>query len=126
MADAKPDAQKMMHDFLGMELYAIFSTPLKAREELAAVLPEHLAHQVAIEKKGILFAAGPMFEKGAKTPIRGLIVVRAGSFEEAEEIAASDPFHKAGLRSYTVEKWVVNEGSYTVTINYSDQSAAIG
>lgn len=126
MADAKPDVQQMMHDFLGKELYAIFSTPLRPREELAPVLPDHLAHQVAIEKKGILFAAGPMFEKDAKSPGRGLIVVRAGSFEEAEEIAASDPFHKAGLRSYTIEKWVVNEGSYTVTINYSDQSADIG
>ena len=119
------EAASMTHDFLGKELYVIFSTPLKPREELAPVLPEHLAHQVAIEKKGILFAAGPMFEDGAKSPIRGMIIVRAANFDEARAIAESDPFHKAGLRSFTVEKWVMNEGSYTVTVNYSDQTATI-
>jgi uncharacterized protein YciI len=119
------DAPNMDHDFLGKELYVIFSTPLKPREELAPVLPEHLAHQVAIEKKGILFGAGPMFEDGAKSPIRGMIIVRAANFDEARAIAESDPFHKAGLRSFTVEKWILNEGSYTVTVNYSDQTATI-
>lgn len=126
MADAQKTADNMIHDFLGMELYVIFSTPLKPREELAAVLPEHLAHQVAIEKKGILFGAGPMFEDGAKSPIRGMIIVRAANFDDARAIAESDPFHKAGLRSFTVEKWILNEGSYTLTVNYSDQSAVIG
>ena len=119
------EAASMTHDFLGKELYVIFSTPLKPREELAPVLPEHLAHQVAIEKKGILFGAGPMFEDGAKSPIRGMIIVRAANFDEARAIAESDPFHKAGLRSVTVEKWVMNDGSYTVTVNYSDQTATI-
>jgi uncharacterized protein len=66
-----------------------------------------------------------MFEEDAKAPGRGMIVVRAASFDEARAIADSDPFHKAGLRGYTIEKWIVNEGSYTVTVNYSDQTAAI-
>ena len=59
MADAHDVASTITHDFLGKELYVIFSTPLKSREELAPVMPDHLAHQVAIEKKGILFGAGP-------------------------------------------------------------------
>jgi len=113
------------HDFLGKELYVIFSTPLKPREELAPMLPKHLAHQVAIEKKGILFGAGPMFEDGAKSPVRGMIIIRASSFEEAHIIAESDPFHKAGLRAFTIDRWILNEGSSTVTVNYSDQTAAI-
>ena len=125
MADAHDVASTITHDFLGKELYLIFSTPLKSREELAPVMPDHLAHQVAIEKKGILFGAGPMFEDGAKAPGRGMIIVRAANFDEARAIAESDPFHKAGLRSFTVEKWILNEGSYTVTVTYSDQAAAI-
>ena len=59
------------------------------------------------------------------TPAGGLIVIRAKDFAEATAIADSDPFHKAGLRSYTLRRWTVNEGSYSVRVNYSDQSVAI-
>ncbi len=54
-----------------------------------------------------------------------LEMLRAGSFEEAEEICKSDPLHAAGLRSYTIQKWRVNEGSMTFTVNFSDQTAVI-
>jgi hypothetical protein len=51
--------------------------------------------------------------------------LRAHSFEEARAIADADPLHKAGLRSYTLMSWTVNEGSYAVRVNYSDQSITI-
>ena len=47
------------------------------------------------------------------------------SFEEAAELADADPLHKAGVRTYTLQKWRINEGSITITVNYSDQSARI-
>jgi hypothetical protein len=55
-----------------------------------------------------------------------MFVLRANSFEEAEAICKTDPLHAAGLRSYTIQKWRVNEGSITVTVNFSDQTAKIG
>lgn len=54
-----------------------------------------------------------------------MFVLRAKSFGEAEAIAWGDPLHEAGLRTFTIQRWRVNEGSYTVTVNYSDQSAKI-
>ena len=36
-----------------------------------------------------------------------------------------DPFHAAGLREFEIWNWSMNEGSFTVTINYSDQSAQV-
>ena len=96
------------------------TTPI-AREMMQA----HLARQVELEKAGIMFAAGPMFADGAQTPEAGMIVVRAASFAEADAIAAADPLHKAGLRAYTLRRWRINEGSYTVTVNYSDQTMRI-
>jgi len=125
MDDARETAQQMMQGMLGKELYVILTTPVRPREELEPMLPDHLAHQISLEKRGIMFGAGPMFEKDAKAPGRGMVIIRAGSYEEADEIAAVDPFHKAGLRTYTIERWVMNEGSYTVTVNYSDQSVTI-
>ena len=69
--------------FLNKELYVYFSTPVKPREEVAKMLPEHLEYQVTLEQKGIMFGAGPMFEKGADAPHRGMIIVQANPLEEA-------------------------------------------
>lgn len=112
--------------FLGMDLYVIVTTPAAPHEEIAKVLPAHLERQVELEKSGIMFAAGPLFEPGAERAVAGMIVVRAASFAEADEIAKADPLHKAGLRTYTIRRWRVNEGSYTVTVNYSDRSMRLG
>lgn len=119
-------ANDSAHGFLGKELYVIFTSPVGPPDEIAKMLPEHLERQVALEKSGILFAAGPMFEEGGEKPVRGMVIVRADSFDHAREIADGDPFHKAGLREYKIDRWMVNEGSYSVTVNYSDQSAIIG
>ena len=123
----KPEqaAQEMTRNYLGKELYVIFTVPNATREEMMPVMPDHLARQVELEEQGILFAAGPMFEEGGQAPVRGMVIVRANSFEEARAIADADPFHKAGLRTYTLDRWVINEGSYSVTVKYSDQSMAL-
>ena len=71
-----------------------------------------------------MFAAGPLSKEDG-TRIGGMFVIRAESFEAARAIADSDPLHKAGLRTYTLTKWTVNEGSYGIRVNYSDQSVTI-
>ncbi|HEY4774081.1 MAG TPA: YciI family protein [Xanthobacteraceae bacterium] len=123
MADA-PSVHPLTQRFLGKEMYLVITRPVRSAE-IDKRLAEHLAHQVELERRGILFAAGPLYPRGASVPEAGMFVLRANSFEEAEAIAHSDPLHVAGLRTFTVQKWRVNEGSITVTINYSDQSATI-
>jgi uncharacterized protein YciI len=114
------------HDhFLHKELYVYFSTPVKPRDEVAEMLPKHLEYQVDLEKRGIMFGAGPMFENGAAAPHRGMIIVRAASFEEADKIAAADPMHLSGMREYALERWSMNEGTITLRVTYSDQVADI-
>jgi hypothetical protein len=54
------------------------------------------------------------------TPAGALIVIGAKDFAEAKAIADSDPYQKTGLRGYTLR--TVNEGSYGLRVNYSDQT----
>ena len=118
MAISDQQHHDLTKNFLGKELYVIVTTPVAPREELDKLLAEHLAHQVRLEKQGIMFAAGPMTgEDGAR--VGGMIVIRAESFAAARAIADSDPYHKAGLRTYTLTRWTVNEGSYGIRVNYS-------
>ncbi len=124
MADPKSSVHPLAKNFLGKEMYLVITRPVRS-PEINKRVGEHLEHQVALEKAGVLFAAGPLYPKGSSEPEAGMFVLRANSFEEAEAIAAADPLHKAGLRTYTIQKWRMNEGSFTVTINYSDQTVKI-
>ena len=110
---------------LQKDLYVIFTRPAAPREKIMELLPKHLERQVELEKQGILFAAGPMEPQENDKPRTGMIIIRADSFEDAHAIAMEDPLHAAGLREFDIWNWSMNEGSFTVTISYSNQSAAI-
>ncbi len=91
-----------------------------------AALPDHLAYQAQLEADGTLVFAGPMSdESGDEMQGMGLIVYRARSFDHARELAANDPMHKAGARSFTLRKWLINEGSLTLSVRLSGQTVAL-
>ena len=113
------------NEMLQKDLYVIFTRPVAPREKIMELLPKHLERQVELEKQGILFAAGPMEPQENDKPRTGMIIIRADSFEDANAIAMEDPLHAAGLREFDIWNWSMNEGSFTVTISYSNQSAAI-
>ena len=113
------------NEMLRKDLYVIFTRSVAPREKIMELLPKHLERQVELEKQGILFAAGPMEPQENDKPRTGMIIIRADSFEDAHAIAMEDPLHAAGLREFDIWNWSMNEGSFTVTISYSNQSAAI-
>jgi uncharacterized protein YciI len=124
MTDSTDDQSALRKKFLGKNYYVVVTTPTAPREKLEPLIPAHLANQVRLEKEGIMFAAGPLTKEDG-TRHGGMFVLRANSFEEARAIADADPLHKAGLRTYTLMRWTVNEGSYQLRINYSDQTVVI-
>ena len=124
MADAPSDVHPLTNKFLGKEMYLVVTRPVRS-PEIDKRLADHLAHQVELERRGIMFAAGPLYSRDSNLPEAGMFVLRDSSFEEAEAIAKGDPLHAAGLRTFTLQKWRVNEGSITVKINYSDQTCEI-
>lgn len=89
-------------------------------------MPDHLAYQAEREAEGTLVFAGPMSdESGEQMQGMGMIVYRASSFEHARELASNDPMHKTGARSFTLRKWLINEGSLTLSVRLSGQSVAL-
>lgn len=123
MSAKKPE--ELYATMLRQSLYVITTTPARG-PGMQDVLPAHLDYQVKMERDGILFGAGPLFEEGADVPYGGMIIVRARDEAEARTHADADPFHAAGLRTYTINRWMLNEGAMTFTVRYSDQTAVIG
>lgn len=110
---------------LGMTLYVIETTGVPERAaEAGNYMPEHLAHQDSLERQGIMFGAGSLRGEGnvGGPPTQGLIIIRAESFEDAKRIADSDPMHANGLRTYTIRQWRLNEGTFNIRVNFSNQS----
>lgn len=111
---------------LRMHLYAIFTRPITGMDEVRACLDDHLAYQFSIEEQGIMVAAGPLLEQDDDTwNGEGMIIVRANSLDEARGIAEADPMHSRGIRAFDLRPWVMNEGSLSVKIRFSQQSAEI-
>ncbi len=107
---------------LRKRLWVVITKAVAPREELDKVLEAHLIHQIRLEKDGIMFGAGPLSNADGSPTGTGMIIIRAENEAEARRIADQDPFHSAGLRTYTLQQWSLNEGRITLTIDYSDQS----
>ncbi|MEX3011772.1 YciI-like protein [Hoeflea sp. TYP-13] len=60
------------------------------------VRPDHVTYLNGLNDKGALKIAGPFLNENEK-PCGSLVVIEADSMEDAEKIAADDPYAKAGL-----------------------------
>jgi len=108
---------------LALELYVVQSTPAKSPEELRSVLPDHLAYQREREAAGDLMFAGPLSdETGSQMEGMGMLVYRAASLDDARALADADPMHRTGARTFTIRKWMINEGNLMLNIGLSAQS----
>jgi uncharacterized protein YciI len=117
-ADYKAEAKS--RGALALELYVAHSTPAKAPEDVKAALPDHLAYQASLERSGQLAFAGPMSdESGDHMQGVGLIIYRAPSLEAARALAEADPMHKSGARTFVLRRWMINEGSLTLSVGLS-------
>lgn len=105
---------------LALELFVVESLPGGPVADVKANLPDHLAYQRTLEERNILVLAGPLSDaSGKEMQGAGLIVYRATSMDEAQKLAENDPMHKSGARSFTLRKWLVNEGSLNISIGLS-------
>ena len=124
MTSQKEELTEIMDKFLATELYVLIIEPLRGAE-IAKGLYDHIQRQIDLERRGVMFGAGPLMDEGQDAPTRGMMIIRASSFEEARTIADAEPYFRDGLRTYSLHKWTLNEGSISLTVNYSDQSVRI-
>ena len=116
----KQDIINASSQMLNKDLYVVFTTPTNGMGPIMENIEEHLKFQVSLEEKGIMFGAGPFWEDNETDwKGEGMVIIRANSLSEAKEIAASDPMHSSGARSFTVRPWLLNEGTLNIKLDYS-------
>ena len=91
------------------QMFLIYMKPTDRWSELAGERQLHLDHLrylYKLEEEGRLFGAGPVdFQPGQ--PVEGLAIIVAASRDAAEQVAANEPFNKAGARVNTVRNYTV-------------------
>lgn len=111
---------------LAFELYVALSHPAGTPETMKKLLPEHLAYQEKLETEGKLFLAGPMSDETGEEMVGiGHIVYRAASLDEAKRLAEADPMHANGGRTFTLRRWLVNEGCLNLNVGLSTKRVSI-
>lgn len=105
---------------LALELFVVTTTPAAGPEAVKAALPAHLTYQQELERAGKLVLAGPLSdETGDEMQGAGMVVYRSASMDEARALAEADPMHSSGARSFTLRKWMINEGAVTLSVGLS-------
>lgn len=117
--------QELMAPMAGLSLFLVENRLADTQGDLGSHLKEHLLYMIELEKRGALVLSGPLYDESGAMTGGGISVLRAESFEAARRMAEADPFFRAGLREFSLRRWVVNEGRLQVTIDLSDCSSAI-
>jgi len=116
---------ELTQKMLRRKFYAVLSQPSPAPEKLKPLLPAHLEYMIGLEKRGLLFASGPLSDGSGPPNGAGLTILRAASAEEARALAEADPFVVNRLRTYELKEWTIMEGTLGLKINLSDQSVEV-
>jgi uncharacterized protein len=116
---------ELTQKMLRKKLYVLLSKPVVALEKLMPLLPAHLEYMIGLEKRGVVFASGPLADGEGPPTGQGLTVLRAGTAKEARALAEGDPFFVNGLRTFELKEWTIMEGTLGLRVNLSDQSVAV-
>jgi len=124
-SSAEARIAELTQGMLRKKLYVVFSKGAANPDRIRDVLPQHLEYMIDLERRGLVFASGPLAsEEGMRGD--GMTVLRTASAEEARRVAAADPFVAQGLRTFEVREWTVMEGSLALKVKFSDQSVEVG
>jgi uncharacterized protein YciI len=110
---------------LRKKFYVVLSKPAVAPDKLQPFLSAHLEYMIGMEKRGLVFASGPLADGEGPPTGQGLTVLRAKDAGEARALAEADPFFVNGLRTFEIKEWTVMEGTLGLRVNLSDQTIEV-
>jgi uncharacterized protein YciI len=84
--------------------YLVLRRPTKPREQWTITLDQHLIWMKQQHHSGKILFSGPTTDRKY-----GVYVIRAESKQEAEQIAASDPYTAAGFCAFELLEWEVHQ-----------------
>jgi len=87
--------------------YFVALLPMLDEEKSRILRPRHLAFLDEQDSHGRIFARGPFTDASG-----GLVIYIASSLEEAQEIAASDPYVTDGARRLELHEWAMKPGTF--------------
>ena len=104
---------------LGRDYWLVLSTPEQGTDQAAieAHVEAHVAWLLGLERADVLLASGPLLSGPGAGPGSGVTVLRAPDEDTARRIAAGDPFVQAGLRTFEVCRWRLNEGRIRIRLS---------
>jgi uncharacterized protein len=116
---------ELTRKMLRKKLYVLISKPVVPPENLKPFLMAHLEYMILLEKRGVVFASGPLADGEGPPSGHGLTVLRAKNAAEARALAEADPFFANGLRTFELKEWTIMEGALSLRVNLSDQSIEV-
>jgi uncharacterized protein YciI len=104
---------------LGRDYWLVRSAPRpgSTAAEIAAHAADHVAWLLKLEADAQVFLSGPLTSGPGVAPGAGVTVLRADTAQDAAAIAATDPFVLAGLRTFEVFGWRLNEGAVSIQLS---------
>jgi uncharacterized protein YciI len=118
-------AADLMGKMLRKKFYVLISKPAVPPEQLKPFLLAHLEYMIGLEKRGVVFASGPLADGEGPPSGHGLTVLRAANAKEARAMAEGDPFFVNKLRSFELKEWTIMEGTLGLRVNLSDQTIEV-
>jgi uncharacterized protein YciI len=116
---------ELTRKMLRKKFYVVLSKPAVTPDKLQPYLSAHLEYMIGLEKRGLVFASGPLADGEGPPTGQGLTVLRAKDADEARALAEADPFFINGFRTFELKEWTLMEGTLGVRVNLSDQSIEV-
>jgi uncharacterized protein len=110
---------------LRKRLYVVLSKAASSPDKLQMFLSAHLEYMISLEKRGHVFASGPLSDGDGPPTGLGLTVLRAKDMAEARALAEADPLVANGVRTFDLKEWTLMEGTLGLRVNLSDQSIEV-
>jgi uncharacterized protein YciI len=98
--------------------YLVLRQAIKPRQEWTVSLDQHLVWMKQQHETGKILFSGPTTDRKY-----GVYVIRAASKDEAEKIAASDPYTAAGFCAFDLLEWEVHQILGAGSFSASDMRA---